>query len=66
MTTNQKVGSSSLFRRAKGKSCHESGRIFLCIIHYSIFSIHFSVQTGFSNVVFRLNFWTGTALCDII
>ena len=35
---------------AKRKSVHESGRIFVCIIHFSIFIIHYSLTgNGFSN-----------------
>jgi hypothetical protein len=34
----------------KRKSVHESGRIFVCIIHFSLFIIHYSLnENGFSN-----------------
>ena len=44
------VTSSNLVSSSKRKSVHESGRIFVCIIHYSFFIIHYSLTgNGFSN-----------------
>ena len=50
MTVNHDVVSSSLTGAAKRKSVLVRGRIFVCIIHFSIFIIHCSLsENGFSN-----------------
>ena len=47
---NRRVVGSSPTGGAKQKSVHVSGRIFVCIIHFSIFIIHYSLnENGFSN-----------------
>ncbi|MEE1050352.1 MAG: hypothetical protein U0M60_23355, partial [Clostridia bacterium] len=51
------VTGSNPVSSSKRKSVHESGRMFVCIIHYSIFIIHYSFfiihyslsENGFSN-----------------
>ena len=47
---NRRVVGSSPSGGAKRKSVHISGRIFVCIIHYSFFIIHYSLnENGFPN-----------------
>ena len=47
---NRRVVGSSPTGGAKRKSVLERGRIFVCIIHYSFFIIHYSLsENGFSN-----------------
>ena len=47
---NRSVTGSSPVWGAKRKSVLVRGRIFVCIIHFSIFIIHYSLsENGFSN-----------------